>query len=85
MPIDIIQHLNDNVDLTAGEKASLLDDFCAQYSYQELDEEGNPNPVSKKDFANDKIKTYIKDSVNARRITVAKAAAAYTELELEDA
>lgn len=79
--LDFIQYINDNWNVSAAKKTAMLSDFCAQYGYKEEDEEGNPNPVTKKEFANEKIIIYFKESVNAHRKRVAEEAAEYTELD----
>jgi hypothetical protein len=90
MLLDFIQFINDNANLTAAKKTALLDDFCEQYGYQETienpqDPDGDPipNPVSKKDFANQKITDYLVQSINAIRKKTAEEAVDFTELTLE--
>jgi len=82
MPVDFIQHINDNTNLTAQQKTDLLDDFCECYGYQETID-GEPNPTSKKDFANDKAKRYFIESVNSVRKRTAEDAVEWTELDLD--
>ena len=79
--IDIIGFISGEVSLDTDQKVALLDDFCSQYGYQE-EIEGEPNPVSKKDFANSKITNYIKETVNAYRKTEAEKATSFTELDI---
>lgn len=86
--LDFIKHINDNVSLSAAKKTAMLNDFCEQYSYQETIEnpEGGdpiPNPVTKKEFANEKIARYIIGTVNAARLKAGRATIEIEELVLE--
>lgn len=81
--LDFIQFIDDNANLSAVKKISLLEDFVAQYDYQEELEDGTPNPVTKKEFANKQINQYIIQSVQAARFTRSRAAVEIEELELE--
>ena len=86
--MDIIGYISDNVSLTAEKKTAMLDSFCEQYSYQEMvgdpEDEGEtiPNPISKKDFANEKIEKFVVDTVNAARLKVGRNAVKIEELDL---
>ena len=75
--MDIVGYINSQLDWATAKKQAMLDDFVAQYGYEEEDEDGNPNPVTKKAFMNSKIIEYIKGTVNARRRRVAEEAIEY--------
>lgn len=86
MTLNFIGFINDNYTLATDKKAAILKDFCAQYGYQEYIEDSDgkmiPNLVSRQDFANQKIRDYIVEVVNAYRVTVARAAVVYETFEL---
>ena len=68
--------------MDGGPKIAMLDYFCYQYGYMdEIDPEGTPNPVTKKQFMNSKIIEFIKGTVNARRLKVAQDAIEIEELD----
>ena len=81
MALDFIKYISDNTDLTLAEKQELLDDFCKQYGYEEIIN-GEPNPESKKDFANGKIIAFIKETVNASRKKTAEELLEIKELDI---
>ena len=87
--LDFIGFISDNVDLTAEQKAALLDDFCIQYNYPPTipspnpDDPPIPNPESRRAFANRHITRFIRESVNAARRHVAVETVEFEELELE--
>jgi hypothetical protein len=82
MAIDIIGHINQEVtNLTTQQKQDMLDDFTSYFGYQETID-GEPNPVTKKDFANNKIKEFIRDRVKSVRKRRAEKQVTYEELEL---
>ena len=84
MTLDFIGFINQNISLSAAKKQAMLSDFCEQYVYQEfIDEELQiPNPVSKVEFANERIEAFIRETVHAVRIRRAKEATIFEELEL---
>jgi hypothetical protein len=82
MAIDIIGHINQEVtSLTAQQKKDMLDDLVSYFGYQETID-GEPNPVNKKEFANNKIEEFIKDRVKSVRKKRAEQQVTYEELEL---
>lgn len=85
--LDFIQFINDNVNLSAAKKVELLEDFCKQYGYEEEIDDGAggmiPNPVTRKVFANDKISSFIKQTVNAVRRKEQLELVEYEKLILE--
>lgn len=85
--LDFIGFINDNVDLAVDKKLALLNDFCAQYAYEEFifDDEHKevPNPETKRQFANRKISRYIIESVHAARRKTAVETIELEELVLE--
>jgi len=86
MTPDFVGFIDANCTLSTDKKTAMLDDFCAQYGYQETitGEDGReiPNPGSKKDFANEKIKSFIVQTINARRVDEARAAVQYDVFSL---
>ena len=85
MAVDIIGYLNTQLtDWSAQKKQDMLDDFCSQYNYEDMVDDGEggeiENPVSKKMFANQKIVEFIKGTVNAYRAKKAREEAQYDEL-----
>jgi hypothetical protein len=59
----------------------MLDDLVSYFGYQETID-GEPNPVTKKEFANNKIKQFIRDRVKSVRKRRAEKQVTYEELEL---
>lgn len=86
MTLNFIGFINDNCALATDKKVIMLDDFCAQYGYQDHiegpDGKMMPNPMSRRDFANQKIRNYIVEVVNAHRVAVARAAVVHETFEL---
>ena len=85
MALDFIAFINQNVSLSAAQKQAMLNDFCEQYGYDEEIEIGGeliPNPVSKVEFANERIEAFIRETVHATRIRRAKEATKFEELIL---
>ncbi len=86
MALDFIAFINQNISLSAAKKQAMLSDFCEQYGYQEEIDDGEgelvPNPISKVEFANERIESFIRETVNATRIRRAKEAAIIEELDL---
>ena len=70
-----------------ADRLLFLDDFTSQYNYQENIDDGEggtiPNPVSKSEFANQKLVLFVVQTVNAWRDRVAREAATYDPLVLE--
>lgn len=81
MEIDIIGYLNGVINLTDDEKQAMLDDFCDRHGYTEQ-MSVQPNPVSKREYANKVIKNFIEDSVDSVRKRRAEAAATYDSITL---
>lgn len=87
---NIVQFIDDwmvtNV-WTVEDRQAFLDDFCSQYGYQEMIDDGAggmiSNPVSRSEFANSKSVLFFVQTVNAWRNKVARDAAVYVPLELE--
>lgn len=64
--IDFVKCINDSLsNLSADERQMLLNDFCLSKGYTIKLPEGGT--VLKKDFMNEHLKNYIKDSVNNYR------------------
>jgi len=86
MILDFIGFIDANCGLPTDEKVTMLDDFCAQYSYRDTvtGEDGReiPNPTTKRDFANQRIRDFIVQTVNAHRIGKARAAVEYDTFSL---
>jgi hypothetical protein len=59
----------------------MLDDLVSYFGYRETID-GEPNPIAKKEFANDKIEEFIKDRVKSVRKRRAEKQVTYEELEL---
>lgn len=87
--LNFMKFISDNVDLAAEKKVALLEDFCAQYGWTEflIDNDGNevPNPVSRTDFANQKVTQFFIQSINAARRKRAEEAVTIEELVMEEA
>jgi hypothetical protein len=82
MALDIIGYINQEVtNLTPQQKQDMLDDLVSYFGYQETID-GEPNPIAKKEFANDKIKEFIRDRVKSVRKKRAEQQVTYEELEL---
>jgi len=81
--LNFIGFINDNVNLSMSQKLALLEDFCTQYGYQEVLDDGSPNPESRREFANHHITRFLRESVNSVRRERAEAEAMYEELKLE--
>ncbi|MHA2065015.1 MAG: hypothetical protein ACXABY_11630 [Candidatus Thorarchaeota archaeon] len=82
MTLDWIGFINTNANLTPEQKTALLDDFCEAYDYQDILEDGEPNPVIKKDFANAWIERFLQNTVNRVRRQRAEDAVTIEELQL---
>jgi len=84
--LDFIGFIVENTSLTSDEKTDMLDDFCRAYGYEKTLDNGEegiiPNPVTKKEFANERINDYIKKVVNTARRTAAEEAIEIKELKL---
>lgn len=86
MAIDIIGHISGEVAWSAAKKTAMLDDFAYGIGYQDVigqDDEGVdiPNPVTKKEHANNYLKSVVKNTVEDYRLKEAKKAATFTELD----
>ena len=77
-PINFVQFILDNVDLTPAQKLSLLNDFCAFYDFEGTTPE-------KKVFVNEQIHSYIKGVIHDARWKEEADEIAFEELELEEA
>lgn len=71
MPVNFIQHINQNTTLTAAQKLRLLDDFVYGEGYTDtvLNTSGEtiPNPVSKTQFFNRQVSKYIMSRIELYR------------------
>lgn len=89
MALDFIKFINDTAtNLTVAKKAALLADFCEVFQYQEqlqnpITGEMYPNPQTKKEFANEKIQSFIIQNVHELRRRKAEESAAYEKLEIK--
>ena len=82
--MDFIKYINDNWNVSTAKKIAFLNDFCGQYGYQEVDDEGIPNPQTRKEFANEKVIAFFKGAVNSHRKKVVEEATKYEELNFEE-
>lgn len=86
MALDYVGFINQNTSLNAAKKQAFLDDFCEQYNYQDQIEDDDlnliPNPVTKKDFANEKIDRFLRETVNVIRRKRVEKATTFEELQL---
>ena len=83
--LDFIGFINEGWEATNEKKLTMLDSFVYQYGYRdevEVDGEMVENPVTKKEFANEKIRDYIVQTVNAYRKQEAEAVVEYEELDI---
>lgn len=85
--MDFIEFINTEWEASATKKQALLDDFCEHLGYQKTvgTEDGNPipNPVTKKEFANERIARYIIETVNVIRKRNAEKSVSFEELSFE--
>lgn len=88
--LNFVGFINENWAADPAVKQAMLVDFCNQYNYQEFVEDPDdptgdpiPNPVSRVQFANEKITLFIVQTVNQARLKAGREAVVIEELELE--
>lgn len=85
--LNFVQFINDEWTAAAEEKIAFLDDYVADFGYEEMIDDGDggliPNPISKSEFANQVITDIIRRSPNRIRQRRAEEAATWDEVILE--
>lgn len=82
--LDIVGFIANNSNLTTQEQTDFLNDYCEGRGYQEIvvdkNENGIPNPQSKKDFMNMMILRGWKQEIDAYRKIKEQQAVMYAPL-----
>lgn len=77
--MDFVGFINSEWTASGAKKLAMLNDFTQQQGYQE-EIGGEPNPMTRKDFANQEITRFIVKNVNATRKGRAESLVIFEEL-----
>ena len=74
-----------SVTVPDARAASILADFCTYHGYRETLESGQPNPLTKAQFAKSVVAKFVKKSVMSQRSIAAAEAARAAQIAEVDA